>query len=173
MQDLFDFLNKKDEHILMKACVAHFSLESIQPFLDFNGIMGRLWQTLLLMKVYPMFEFLPYEKLILQNPKAYHRALANSEAAGQPAEFIEYMLQVIAGALKEYDGMGKKFLSPSDRILYFHKLGMPSFTRRDYMKVNRTISTATASRDLEKGVDAGLFEKRGIGNATIYSCQKP
>ncbi len=173
MNNLFDFLNKKDEHIFIKACTAHFSLESIQPFSDFNGMMGRLWQTLLLMKVYPIFEFLPYEKLIHQNPKAYHRVLANSEAAGHPSEFIGYMLQVIAGALNEYEGMGKKSLSPSDRILYFHKLGMPSFTRRDYMKVNRNISTATASRDLEKGVNAGLFGKRGIGNATIYSWQKP
>ncbi|MFH0758981.1 MAG: Fic family protein [Bacteroidota bacterium] len=173
MNELFDLLSKKDEHIFIKACTAHFILESIQPFSGFNGMMGRLWQTLLLMKVYPMFEFLPYEKQILQNPKAYHRALAGSEAAGHPAEFIEYMLQVITGALKEYDGWRKKSLSPSDRILYFHKLGMPSFTRRDYMKVNRNISTATASRDLEKGVDAGLFRKSGIGNATIYTWQKP
>ncbi len=173
MNDLFDFLNDKDENILIKACMAHYMLETTQPFMDNGGMMGRLWQTLLLFNQYPIVEFLPYEKILLQNKKEYHKAFSDSHTAGDPTEFIAYMLMAIWLLLKEIGKTGKYSAEASDRILYFHKLGMQSFTRKDYMKVIRNISPATASRDLEKGVNAGLFEMRGFRNTTTYSCQKP
>jgi Fic family protein len=169
MDDLFEFLNSPEEPLLIKSCIAHYSLEHIQPFMDFNGMMGRLWNKLLLMQETPVFEILPYEKLIYQTRKDHYSALTESEKAGHPTEFIHYMLKVINHSLQDYRDFGQQPLSASDRLLYFHKLGIPAFTRKNYMKVFKNISPATASRDLEKGVNAGLFGRRGTKNATVYS----
>ena len=58
IKDLFEYLKKSDEIELIKSCVFHYEMEYIHPFLDGNGRMGRLWQTLILMEKYPIFEFL-------------------------------------------------------------------------------------------------------------------
>ncbi|MFT5581218.1 MAG: putative HTH transcriptional regulator [Psychromonas sp.] len=48
------------------------------------------------------------------------------------------------------------------------KIGESKFSRMDYMNVFKTISTATASRDLKLGVEKGLFEKEGDKAKTNY-----
>ena len=41
MNDLFAFLEKKDEmSLLIKSCIFHYELEFIHPFNDGNGRMG-------------------------------------------------------------------------------------------------------------------------------------
>lgn len=71
MKNLFEYLKSKDEIALIKSCVFHYEMEFIHPFLDGNGRMGRLWQSVILMEKYPVFEFLPFETLISQNQEEY------------------------------------------------------------------------------------------------------
>lgn len=168
MNDLFAYLKKEDELTLIKSCVFHYEMEFIHPFMDGNGRMGRLWQTVILMKEYPVFEFLPFENLISQTPQDYYDALAQSDKAGASTLFIEYMLDVIDKSLNDLLRFNNRTLKDTDRLNYFASLGKEEFTRKDYMNVFKDISSATASRDLKKGIGLNLFRKTGHKNKTVY-----
>ena len=168
MKDLFEYLKKSDEIQLIKSCVFHYEMEFIHPFLDGNGRMGRLWQTLILMEKYPVFEFLPFETLISNDQDKYYKALAESDKSGQSTKFIEYMLNVIDISLRELLKFNNRTLNEKDRLEYFVSLNKSEFTRKNYMDIFKDISSATASRDLKKGAELNLFEKIGEKNKTIY-----
>jgi Fic family protein len=172
MNDLFDYLKDEDELTLIKSCVFHYEMEFIHPFLDGNGRMGRLWQTLILMKEYPVFEFLPFETLISETQKEYYKSLSLSNKAGKSTIFIEYMLGVIEKSLEGLLKYNNRILKDTDRLEYFLNLGMKEFTRKDYMNVFKDISSATASRDLKKGIDLNLIKSNGTLNKTTYQ-QRP
>jgi len=168
MKDLFEYLKKSDDIELIKSCVFHYEMEFIHPFIDGNGRMGRLWQTLILMQKYPVFEFLPFETLISNNQEEYYKALAQSDKSGQSTKFIEYMLGVINLSISDLLNFNNRTLNEKDRLEYFISLNKIEFTRKDYMDLFKDISSATASRDLKKGVELKLFQKIGEKNKTFY-----
>ncbi len=53
--DLFDWVKTTKVHPLISSCVFHYEFEFIHPFADGNGRLGRMWQTLLLMRWKPIF----------------------------------------------------------------------------------------------------------------------
>lgn len=168
MSDLFDYLSLEDELTIIKSCVFHYETEFIHPFIDGNGRMGRLWQTVILLKEFPVFEFLPFETLISQKQKEYYEVLANCDKNGESTEFIEYMLQIIDYSLKDILNSANRTLTEKERLEYFLGLGLIEFSRSDYMNIFKNISTATASRDLRKGVELNYFQKTGDKSNTIY-----
>ena len=168
MKDLFEYLKDSDELTLIKSCVFHYEMEFIHPFLDGNGRMGRLWQTLILMTEYPVFEFLPFETLISKTQDEYYKSLALSDKSGKSTYFIEYMLGVIEKSLESLLNYNNRVLKDVDRLEYFLNLGIKEFNRKDYMNVFKDLSSATASRDLKKGMEMNMFESVGNLNKTKY-----
>ncbi len=100
MADLFDWLKKSDDHLLIRSCVFHYELEFIHPFIDGNGRMGRLWQSLILSRLHPLFGHLPVENMVYSNQQAYYDAITSSNALGESTPFIEFMLGEILSALE-------------------------------------------------------------------------
>ncbi|MDG1760435.1 MAG: Fic family protein [Flavobacteriaceae bacterium] len=167
--DLFTYLKKDEDVILIKSCVFHYEFEFIHPFIDGNGRMGRLWQTLILMQQYPVFEYLPIESLIKENQQQYYDVLSKSDKMGTSTPFIEFMLGLILQSLESLLKSQNRNLSVADRIeLFRDKVGTSSFARKDYLQAYKDISQPTASRDLKWAVDNDILEKIDANRLTKY-----
>ncbi|MEM1218509.1 MAG: Fic family protein [Bacteroidota bacterium] len=173
LQDLFSYIEKGEDPVLIKSCVVHYEIEFIHPFMDGNGRMGRFWQTLLLLQEYPVFEYLPFETIIKQRQDAYYEVLKTCDRAGSSTKFIVFMLEAIREALDQLLDSQNNQLAKEDRVAYYISMQTKStFTRKDYRKVFRSLSTATASRDLKRAVDQGLLVRKGDKRTTEYSILK-
>lgn len=101
MGDLFSWLKNSNDHLLIRSCVFHYEFEFIHPFSDGNGRTGRLWQSLILGRLHPVFEHLPVENMVYANQQAYYDAIATSTKKGQSGPFIDFMLCEILKTLKK------------------------------------------------------------------------
>lgn len=169
MNDLFDYLKNDDDLVLIKSCVFHYEMEFIHPFIDGNGRMGRLWQTLILKDTYPVFEYLPIETLIKERQEQYYESLRISDNIGESTVFVEFMLEIILESLEELLNIQNITFTNVDRINIFKSIvKIEYFTRKEYLRNFREISTATASRDLKYALENGFIEKFGDKNTTKY-----
>ena len=169
MKDLFEYLKKDNDLILIKSCVFHYEFEFIHPFLDGNGRMGRLWQTIILMQQYPVFEFLPIESFIKQRQSDYYNKLSESDKKGNSTPFIEFMLEIMLASLNELLQSQPIALHVEDRIrLFASKIGENKFSRKDYLQSFKNITAPTASRDLKWAVEQNLLTKWGSFRLTAY-----
>lgn len=170
MQMLFAYLKTNDDHLLIQSCRFHYQMEHIHPFMDGNGRMGRLWQTRILLDYHPIFEFLPVEDLIKERQDDYYRELAIGDDTGDCTGFVELMLTMLRESLDALIHATRSVtLTASVRLeMAIQAFEGHSFSRKDYQAVFKTISTATASRDLQQGVKMGLLEKTGDKRTAVY-----
>lgn len=169
MKDLFNYLKNDSELILIKSCVFHYEFEFIHPFLDGNGRMGRLWQTVLLMQYHPVFEYLPIERLIRYRQETYYEKLSESDKKGNSTPFVEFMLEIIQHSLEELLQAQHINLRMEDRIELFKGIiGKDDFSRSTYLSHFKTISAPTASRDIKWALEQGFLTKYGEMRLSRY-----
>jgi Fic family protein len=99
--DLFNWAKTSDQHPLIISSAVHYELEFIPPFMDGNGRMGRLWQTLLLGQWNPIFYLLPLESVMKDRQQAYYDALEQADNVTDSLPFIEFILAAIDSVLQE------------------------------------------------------------------------
>ena len=100
MTDLFDWLKNSEDSLLIKSCVFHYEFEFIHPFMDGNGRVGRLWQSVILNQWNALFASLPIESLIRDQQADYYAALEAGNDAGDSTPFIRFILAIILTALQ-------------------------------------------------------------------------
>ena len=97
MRQLFDWIaaRRGEIHPLILSSVFHYEFVFIHPFRDGNGRMARLWQTALLSRWNPLFEYIPIESRIKRFQDGYYDAIAVSTSEGSATAFVEFMLDRI------------------------------------------------------------------------------
>ena len=114
MKDLFNWLKKSKDVPLVKSCIFHFVFETIHPFSDGNGRMGRFWQTAILGKWNELFYALPIENMVRIHQRRYYKALNESQKREDARAFVDFMLDMILRTLKakgDLKGGKKKVVS--------------------------------------------------------------
>lgn len=172
MGDLFDWLRKSKDHLLIRSCVFHYEFEFIHPFSDGNGRTGRLWQSLILGKLDPLFEHLPVENMVYSNQQEYYDAIAASNTEGQSGPFIDFMLNEILKTLQS----GIRETVPnkvSDKVPNKSELAVlrllsdnPGMTRIELAE-NLGITESGVKKIISNMKKAGWIERRG-SNKTGY-----
>ena len=97
MRQLFDWMaaRRGEIHPLILSSVFHYEFVFIHPFRDGNGRMARLWQTALLSRWNPLFQYIPIESQIERFQDGYYDAIAVSTGEGSSTAFVEFMLDRI------------------------------------------------------------------------------
>lgn len=169
IENLFTFLAGED-HPLIKGCVFHYEFEFIHPFADGNGRIGRFWHSVLLYHFHEVFEFIPVESLIKDHQKNYYDVLEACDKAGNSTQFIEFSLEMIQKALEEFLAVYRPKASlPIDRLKTAQEHFREQwFSRKDYLALHKSISTATASRDLKTGIEQDLLLIKGAKATSRY-----
>lgn len=111
--NLMEWLNESKDHLLIRSCVFHYEFEFIHPFSDGNGRMGRLWQSLILGRLNPVFEHVPVENMVFANQENYYNAIYESTKSGQSGPFIDFMLREIRNTILKY----KRIEKVPDKVL--------------------------------------------------------
>jgi Fic family protein len=170
MEALFGYLSDGKDLMLIKSVRFHLEFVSIHPFSDGNGRVARLWQTRLLMEEHPVFEFLDVESMVFEQREEYYRQICNAQDCGNVDCFVLFMLEQIRRSLSNlWDSSTPSQNTDADRIAIAQQaFGKDVFSRKDYCRLFKTISPATASRDLSAGVSAGSLKREGDKRTAVY-----
>lgn len=160
INELLEWVETSNIHMLIKSCVFHYEFEVIHPFADGNGRVGRLWHTLLLSKWNPVFAWLPIESIIHDNQEAYYDAINTSNNNGDSTVFIEFMLSVIKQALTDVQDLPSKSKKSDDRLAIIYEF----LKTHDYIMNNDAqrllnVSSATATRILTTFSKSGELKR--------------
>jgi Fic family protein len=158
--DAFEkFLYDNRLPLLIKLGLAHVQFETIHPFLDGNGRLGRLLLTLLLCESGVLREPLLYLSLYLKtNRDRYYELLQKVRLEGAWEEWLEFFLQGVVYTAEEASEMAAKLrqLFREDRVR-MQGLGKASGTAiqvHDYLQSNLVCSIREIASGTSKTVAA-------------------
>lgn len=128
-----------------------------------------MWQSCILSKLHPIFEYLPVENMVFQNQQKYYDVIAQSTKAADCGIFIEFMLNEILSTLKKRQGEsleknnGDTVNDTVSGIVNLIKTD-PEITL-DEISLRLNKSRRTITRYIKKLQDEGIFLLITIGNS--------
>ena len=168
MSDLFEWLSKSDIHPLIKSSVFHYEFEFIHPFIDGNGRLGRLWQSLILYNWKSVFLSIPVESVVKDAQEKYYEALEHSGSLGECTPFIEFMLEAILTTCEKvlYESQDVPLNVPKnvpikrlEQIIQLIKENKS--IRIDQLALECDVSAKTIKRDMAKLKSEGRVKRVG------------
>jgi Fic family protein len=148
MSDLEKFLHDDPgpTPILVKAALAHVQFETIHPFLDGNGRVGRLLITLLLCSERVLQQPLLYLSLYFKrNRDAYYDRLQRVRTAGEWEEWLEFFLEgviAVASSATETARRIRELVESDRRTIHELGRGAPSALRVHELAGRRIVLSA-------------------------------
>lgn len=157
MRQLMAWLGKSDLHALVTSSVFHYEFEFIHPFADGNGRMGRLWQSLILMRWNPVFAHIPVESLVYAHQAGYYQALNASTRQSDAAPFVVFMLARIREAVVAAPPQVAPQVTP--QVLQLLKALRGEMSRDDLqLALGLSDRKSFAIRYLKPALDLGVIE---------------
>lgn len=119
MKNLADFMNRRDDlPPLVKIALIHSQFETIHPFLDGNGRMGRLLVTFYLCGNGILSRPLLYLSLYINRHKQDYMALLNgTRREGDHESWIRFFLEGVIAVSKEAGNAAKEIITLKETLL--------------------------------------------------------
>lgn len=111
--DLEQFLHQRDQYpILLRTALAHVQFETIHPFLDGNGRLGRLLITLMLCEDQALVQPILYLSLYLKSHRQrYYELLQLVREKGDWETWVDFFLEGVATTSRQGFETAQKLLS--------------------------------------------------------------
>ena len=186
MVDLERFINDdttSNLDPLTKMALIHHQFESIHPFSDGNGRIGRIINVLYLVRAGLLDSPILYLSRYITTHKAeYYRLLQSVRDNGAWEEWLLYVLDAVSVTSRQtldlIEGMRslmadyKKRLREHPRIRYsqdlLNNLFRHPYTRIEFVQKELSVTRQTAARYLDQLADAGFVDKQQLGRSNYY-----
>ncbi|MDR0788083.1 MAG: Fic family protein [Gemmatimonadota bacterium] len=187
MTSLEHFINKDDAkgNLDPLTCMAiiHHQFESIHPFPDGNGRLGRIINVLFLTG-YGLLDvpILYLSRFITRNKSDYYRLLQDVRDTGQWEPWLLYMIRGVEETsretlqlvkdISELMRSTKKWLRDEHPKIYsqdlLNNLFRHPYTRIEFVQEDLKVSRPTATRYLDELTESGMLDKRRSGRNNYY-----
>ncbi|GAB4391284.1 MAG: Fic family protein [Gammaproteobacteria bacterium] len=175
LSDLEKFLHDQSLPVLIKAGIAHVQFETIHPFLDGNGRLGRLLIILLLIDGGLLDEPILYLSLYLkQNRNTYYQLLQEVRTHGTWETWLEFFLKGVLitskQALETANSINNLFVMDMQKIATLGRSRLSCEQAFEFIKrlpqvsaillaKELNVSLPTARNSLNQMVDLGILEE--------------
>ncbi len=175
---------------VIRAGIAHLYFETIHPFEDGNGRIGRAIAEKTISQTLGRPVMLSLSKAIESDRSAYYQALKNAQRSNEISAWLKYFAAIALQAqleakqmidftlrkIKVFDLFGAKLNDRQRKVLQkMYSFGIDGFeggmTAKKYISITKT-SKATATRDLKELEGLGILITFGGGRSVHYKIKE-
>ncbi len=168
---------------LIKMALIHHQFESIHPFSDGNGRIGRILNVLYLTRAGLLdIPILYLSRYITTHKAEYYRELQAVRDSGQWEPWLIFVLTAVAETAQQtlelIEGMRllmaeyKRRLREHPSVRYsqdlLNNLFRHPYTRIEFLQADLGVTRQTAARHLDQLAESGFVEKRRHGRNSYY-----
>lgn len=167
---------------LIKMALIHHRFESIHPFFDGNGRTGRILNVLYLVKENLLdIPVLYLSRYIVQNKSEYYALLQDVRDNDMWEKWVLFILKAVESTaeegIKTIKSIKELLLDTKQRIRkqfsfysqdLINNLFKHPYTKINFLQSDLNVTRVTATKYLEKLVEAGLLHKITVGRNNYY-----